>query len=129
MEKNFETFFGLLYSLEAFPNLIIPILGSLLNIKYGLRFMYVIYGSTIFLGQLFVCIGMEYKSFILMLIGRGIYGLGYQTVVICKNQILINWFFKTEVALPISISLCITDFSKFMSFYISPRVVEYVRNF
>ena len=91
--------------------------------------MYVLNGLSIVLGQLLVSIGVSKKSWRFMIAGRFLFGLGYQTTVMCKNQMIIKWFLKSEVSLPMSITLCITDLSKFLCFLISPRVITFVNKF
>jgi len=127
--NHYEIYFGILYSVVALPNFIVPYFGSFLNIKLGLRFMYIINGSFIMIGQFFVSLGVTYKSINTLIIGRFLFGLGYQTTVMCKNQMIIKWFLKSEVSLPMSITLCITDLSKFLCFLISPRVITFVNKF
>ena len=124
--EKYEMYFGLLYSAVALPNLIVPFIGSLLNIKLGLRFMFMINGSFIMIGQFIVFIGISNKSIITMITGRFIYGLGYQNTVICKNQMIIKWFFSHELSIPITITLSLSDLSKFFCFFVSPRVISFV---
>ena len=59
-----------------------------------------------------------------MIIGRGIYGLGYQMVCICKNIFLTHWFFKSDVSLPFSLCQCTIDITKFICFYFSPKIIN-----
>lgn len=124
--EDFELYFGILYSVVSLPNLVMPFIGWMLNVRFGLPLMYVLYGSTIMIGQFFIAIGCQYRSIITMIIGRAIFGLGYQLVCNCKNIFILNWFFKSDVAFPFSICQCVIDLTKFMCFYLSPRIAKFV---
>jgi len=125
--EEFELYFGLLYSVVSLPNLIMPFFGWMLNVRFGLPLMYGIYGSFIMIGQFILSMGCHYRSIVPMIIGRFIFGLGFQLVCTCKNQMLMHWFYKREVALPFSICQMVIDIAKFLSFYISPRILSNVK--
>lgn len=110
----------------SLPNLIMPIFGWLLNVRFGFQLMYVFYGSFIMFGQLILSLGCYYRAIIPMIIGRTIYGCGFQMVNTCKNQMIMHWFYKGEVALPFSICQMVIDFMKFSCFYITPRILNTV---
>lgn len=124
--EDFEFYFGILYSVTSLPNIIMPFFGWMLNARLGIPFMYVIYGSFIMIGQFILCLGCQYRSIFVMIIGRTIFGLGYQLLCTCKNQMLMHWFFKNDVSFPFGLCQGVIDFSKFMCFYLSPRIVKTV---
>lgn len=78
-------------------------------------------------GQLILSLGCQYRSIVPMIIGRGIYGLGFQMINICKNQLLISWFDKKEVGLAFSLGQMVIDITKLMCFYITPQLLNQVR--
>jgi hypothetical protein len=88
--------------------------------------MYVINGSFLVIGQFIVCMGVTYKSIITMIFGRLIFGIGFQTTIMCKTMMIIRWFLKSHLSVPMSVTLAISDLSKFLCFLISPRIIKFV---
>jgi MFS family permease len=58
-----------MYSVYTLPNTILPLLGGLLICKFGYRFMFLIFGLLVFLGQFFLAIGCSFNSFPIMVFG------------------------------------------------------------
>lgn len=66
----------MLYSLYAFPNIIIPLLGGILIDKFGARIVLVLTASICVLGQFVFSMGGMENLFSVMLMGRIIFGVG-----------------------------------------------------
>ena len=60
--------------------------------------MTIIFVFIIIFGQLLVCIGYSLKVFVLMIIGRMIFGIGGESVNICINTILTKWFQNSNLS-------------------------------
>ncbi len=59
----------IMYSVYTLPNTILPLLGGLLIYKFGYRFMFLIFGLLVFIGQFFIAIGCSFNSFPIMVFG------------------------------------------------------------
>ena len=123
---DFELYFGILYSVTSLPNLIFPLIGWYFNVRCGIAFMYVIYAALIMIGQLVLTLGCQYRSILPMIIGRMIFGMGFQMIHICKNQMLIAWFYKSELGFAFSIPQMTVDLTKFGCFFICPIILKTV---
>ena len=123
---EFEVYFGILYSIVSLPNLVFPFIGWMLNVRFGIALMYVIYAAFIMIGQLVLALGFQYRCIMPMILGRMIFGLGFQMMSICRNQMLIHWFYKGEVGICFGIAQMIVDLTKFSCFYINPLILNSV---
>ena len=65
-----------MYSLYAFPNVIIPLFGGILIDKFAARTILVITALLCVLGQIVFGLGGWLNKFTIMLIGRAIFGIG-----------------------------------------------------
>jgi len=50
-EKRFEKYFGLMYSVYSMPNIILPLVGGLLVDAVGYRYMNIVFGVCLLIGQ------------------------------------------------------------------------------
>ena len=48
------------------------------------------------------------NSISIMLIGRVVFGIGGESVTICQAAILVKWFFKSSISLPLGLTLTIS---------------------
>jgi MFS family permease len=77
-----STEYGLLYTVYAAPNTILPLFGGILVDKIGTRNALIIFYTFLVLGQGIFMIGGYRKNFHLMLVGRTIYGLGCESIYV-----------------------------------------------
>ena len=129
LKDSFDYYFSLLYSLYSLPNIILPFIAGLLIIKFGNRSMYIVFGSLITIGQLIFAIGCKNSSIKTMLVGRFIFGLGGESINISKNEMIVKWFYKSQMALPYGLSISISRMLTVLNNILSPRLVESVFNF
>ena len=74
--------YGLLYSIYAIPNTILPLIGGLLLDKLGVRVCLIFFSLTLCLGQGVFMLGGYRKDYRLMMIGRGIFGIGCESMYV-----------------------------------------------
>jgi len=72
--------FNMLYSIYSLPNIILPFFGGMLIDKIGVRVSILIFSTILILGQGIVVIGGYSLSYYTMLIGRGIFGMGSESL-------------------------------------------------
>jgi len=109
------------------PNIILPFIGGLLILKFGNRTMYIVLGALIMLGQLIFAIGCSYTSMNIMLLGRIIFGLGGETLNICQNSMIVKWFYKSNIALPLGLTISVSRLGSVLNDIASPRLVADVK--
>jgi MFS family permease len=123
--NNFEYYFGLLYSLYSLPNIILPFIGGLLVMKYGIRKMYMVFGGFIMIGQLVFALGCQHSSIGVMLLGRIIFGFGGECLNICQNAMIVKWFYKSEIALPLGLTISVSRLGSVLNDVASPRLIQH----
>ena len=126
--KDFEYYFGLMYSLYNVPNIFMPIIGGILAAKFGSHSMYLVFSILIVIGQFILCMGCSYNSMAIFLIGRTIYGLGSECISITQISILVKWFGRSELGLPTTIIISFGRLTGALNDITSPMLVEKVRN-
>lgn len=71
-----ETTFNLLYSLYAFPNVVVPLFGGMLIDTKGPRLALLLTAGLCVIGQLIFSVGGLKNIWFVMLAGRVVFGLG-----------------------------------------------------
>ncbi len=120
--QEFEYNFGLLYSLYSMPNIILPFIGGILMLNFGVRFVHIVCATLIALGQLTFACGCRFEDMFAMLIGRTIFGLGGETINVTLNALVVKWFYKSSIALPLGLAISIARFGSVLNDVISPRI-------
>ena len=99
--------YGLLYTVYAIPNCILPLVGGILLDKIGTRNGLILFTVILAAGQgIFMWGGYE-ESFQLMLIGRMIFGIGCESMYVAQSSIVSSWFINYELPVAISLISCI----------------------
>lgn len=105
LENEFEYYFNLMYAVYSLPNIILPFIGGILIIKLGSCLMYFIFGLLILIGQIVFSCGIFYDSIYTVLIGRFIFGLGGECLGLPQNSMIVKWFPKSQLGLPLGLSV------------------------
>ena len=74
------TVYSLLYSVYAFPNMIIPLFSGVIILKFGKGNSVILFTFLVVLGQFIMIFGPMYDIYYLCVIGRGIFGIGCETM-------------------------------------------------
>ena len=83
--------YELLYTIYAFPNIILPFFGGVLVDKFGTRVTLMGFGILITVAQCVFALGCNLHMFWLMLAARALYALGGETITVAQNVILTDW--------------------------------------
>src|SRR5688572_13303601 len=84
--------YGVIQSSVSLVNTIIPILGGLFIDTFGTSTGSILATSLIAIGNILVALSTNLRSFVIMVIGRILYGIGSGTIVIVQVAILSHWF-------------------------------------
>lgn len=123
---NPEFAFNLLYSVYAFPNIILPFIGGILADKLGDGVMTMVFCFAIVLGQFLLFTGIRAGSIAWMIIGRFVFGLGGEAINITIKTILYKWFHGSELSLALSLNISLARSASVFSFYFSPNLLSKV---
>lgn len=113
--------YGLLFSFYYLPNFIMVLIGGLLLDRIGIRRAGGLFVSLCALG-VFLTASASGISFPVMLIGRLIYGLGSESLIITQNKILAKWFRGKELALAFGLNLMVARLGTFAALNSAARI-------
>ncbi|MFQ5664327.1 MAG: MFS transporter [Terriglobia bacterium] len=114
---------GMMYSFYSWPNLVMVFIGGFLIDRFGTRKMSLLFSVLIVLGATLVAAA---PTFWLMLVGRTIFGIGAESLIICQSAILAKWFKGKELALAFGLALTIMRLGTWLSFNTEPAIAEYL---
>jgi MFS family permease len=118
---NFETYFSLLYTIPAFPNIILPFFGGYFVDTLGAYKCMVAFISIIATGHVVFAFGLSIKSWPIMFLGRAIFGIGETSNSVANSTILADWFGGGgELALAFGLNLSISRLSSVVNNLVSP---------
>jgi MFS family permease len=142
--------YGLLFSAYAFANvfLVMVLLAGVMVDKLGLRASGIFYGFCCFLGAFLTALGAwkglpgllgpAYEGlhrFIkpewspelkIMLLGRTIYGIGAEAILLVNNKVLARWFKGKELAFAYGVNLTIMRLGTFLALNLQARAVGWM---
>jgi len=96
-----------LYSIYSFPNMILPLFGGIFVDKIGIRTGLIMFTVILTIGQGVFTIGGYKDSYLIMMIGRFIFGLGGESMTVCQSAIVASWFQGKELSFAFGINLSI----------------------
>ncbi len=111
--------YGLLFSYYSMPNLVMVLLGGILLDKVGIRRAGTLFAALCAIGVFLTASG---PSFFLMLMGRFIFGLGAESLLITKTKILSKWFKGKELALGFALALSVARLGTIAAHNSSARI-------
>lgn len=84
--------FSLLYSVASAPNLVSNIFAAWIIDRVGLGLSAVLFSAQVFIG-VFVCyLGIVMEKFQLLLVGRFLFGIGFDTTFLTQTMAVERWF-------------------------------------
>lgn len=111
--------YGLLFSYYSLPNLVMVLVGGILLDRIGIRKAGNLFTALCAIGVLLTAAG---PSFPIMLLGRFIFGLGAESLLITKTKILSKWFKGKELALGFALALSIARLGTIAAHNTSARI-------
>ncbi len=102
-----NTKFGLLATFYSLPNLLflVVVAGFLLD-RIGVRKAGTLYAFLILFGSLLTTIGAG-RSFVLMLVGRAVFGIGSEAAILVTNKVLARWFKGRELGFAFGLNITV----------------------
>lgn len=122
--SNYPTLFSLLYSVYSLPNIILPFFGGYFVDRFGINICLTVFSVCISIGQLILTIGVSFKSWPLMYLGRAIFGLGGENLGVASSAMLAIWFKDKELALAFGLNLSISRLGSVLNNVLSPRLMS-----
>lgn len=113
---------GLLYSIASAPTAVFTPMSSLLAEYIGLNSAAVLFSATIFYGILICYIGVETDNFILLVVGRGFFGLAYESAYVVQASAIEKWFTGRFLSMGFAFSRCLCYLLSSSAAYFLPLV-------
>lgn len=123
-DAEFEYHLNLLYTVYSAPNIVLPfIVGRALD-KYGSRSFLVGLSLLMCLGQTIFAFGVTGRSWMWMMIGRLIFGLGGESLAVAQSRLVTEWFLGRELGVAIGLNLSIARIGTVFNNNASPRIAN-----
>ena len=110
---------GMLYAVYALPNIILVFFGGVAADKLGVRMAALIFVSLVIIGAIIVAAA---PNFIIMLLGRFIFGCGQESLTVTQSRVMGRWFRGKELALSFGFSLTVARAGTWAAFIFLPYV-------
>jgi len=117
--EDYEKDFALMYSLYAFPNIILPFFGGYFVDTFGCLTSCLVSTGLLCTGQCVVAVGFGIKSWPLVLSGRVIFALGGENLIVASSALLADWFIGKELAFAFGVNLALSRVGSVINNYLS----------
>eukprot|EP00039_Didymoeca_costata_P016515 m.297845 g.297845 ORF g.297845 m.297845 type:complete len:690 (-) comp16404_c0_seq4:67-2136(-) len=118
--SRWQTWYGMLYSVYSFPNIVLPFFGGFLVDRLGVLRMLVVFNVTLCAGQLLFALGGSLKSIPVMLAGRVLFGFGGENLTVAQSALIAVWFKNKELAFSLGLCLSLSRLGSVANNFISP---------
>lgn len=119
--------FDLLYSVYSIPNVILPIIGGLLTKMLGVKLGIIIFSFLSLQGQVVFTLGVFWKDYRSMILGRVIYSLGAENLYIAQLAMAVQLFSKQELTFVLGWNNSVTYFANVINGLFTPYLYYYTR--
>jgi MFS family permease len=132
---------GLLYSIYSVPNIVMVFIGGYVVDRIGTRLGGLLYAVTVFIGTVITALAPSLHwmptiimshlphgwtvEFAWMLVGRFIFGLGSESLIVAQSTILARWFKGHELAFAFGINLTVSRMGTFAAFMTFGWIAEH----
>lgn len=117
--------FDLLYSTYSIPNIILPLIGGCLIKVFGVRSSIIIFASLVLQGHVVFCLGVIWKDYTSMIIGRVIYALGGESLYVAQLALAVQSFSKRELTFVLGWNNSITYLANVINGLVTPSIYQY----
>jgi len=117
--------YNLLYTLYSLPNIVLALVGGLFIDKIGIRISMMFFSFLTIIGQVFVTLGAAHLSFPGLLVGRLLFGIGEESLIVGLHTMIAKWFKGKELAFAFGINLTVSRLSSSCNSFFTPRIYEW----
>jgi MFS family permease len=115
---------GVLYSVYTFPNIGVVLLGGYLIDRVGLRITAVMFTSLVVAGSMLMSMADFFGAYWLAVVGRLVYGLGGESVYVCADAILCEYFDQGQLSIAMTLQAAFLNLGDLVTFSALPRISE-----
>lgn len=103
---------GLLNAIYSFPNIIMVLVGGLIIDRIGTRTSVLIFTTLIMLGSIITAVT---GNIIVMSVGRLIFGLGAESMIVAITTVIARWFKGKELSFAFGLNLTVARLGSFLA--------------
>jgi MFS family permease len=115
---------GLLYAVYTLPNVVVVIFGGLLIDRIGLRITTLMFAALVVLGAALLAVSVFYRSFPMAVAARTIYGLGNESMFVCADAILCDWFDHGALSRVMSLQSTVLNLGDLVTYAVLPTISD-----
>lgn len=119
---------GFLYAIYALPNILFSPMSGYFMEKAGLVVSSLSFTGLVFLGHLVVTIGIYFRNYPIVVLGRGLYGIGGEGLVILQPTVNEFWFSGSMLSLSNGLCQSINFAGIMLGNYLVPKYFSSTRN-
>jgi MFS family permease len=105
---------------------ILPLFGGFLTDRFGASKCVFFFLSLCILGQAIFALGISFKSFGLVLLGRTCFGLGGESLTVAESTLLAQFFEGKEIAFAMGINLTVARLGSVLNDNLSPLIARHL---
>jgi hypothetical protein len=125
-KENFESKFQLMFSLAHLPGAVLPLFTGFLFKWFGGRLCLLMLSSICLMGQIMTSLGVQIENWFVTLIGRFIFGLGFESLFATNQAFLSVWFKERELGMALGITSAASYVGFLLSLVIGPIIANRV---
>ena len=91
------TTYGLLYTVYSTPNWVLPVFTGIIINGMGKGRSVIVFAGLCFLGNVIMILGPLIPNYWLLVVGRAVFGIGSETVMVMQSIWVNDWFFGKEL--------------------------------
>ncbi len=110
----------MLYSIYSIPVILFVVLGGVLADKLGVRKAAILFSGLFALGTVLTAS----ENYVIMLIGRFLFGIGAECYYVVMNKILAKWFKDRGLAMAFGINLFLCRGGTYAAFFALPWIAD-----
>ncbi len=103
---------GLLQAIYSFPNIVMVLIGGLIIDRIGSRKAVLIFTFLIFIGAVITSL---FGNIVTMVIGRFIFGMGAESMIVAITTIIAQWFKGKELSFAFGLNLTVARLGSFLA--------------
>lgn len=120
----YETYFSLMYTVYATPNVILPFFGGFFVDRFGVRLCLLTFASLIAAGQAVFSLGLSMKSWEVIFLGRLLFGFGGESLSVASSALVADWFRGRELAFAFGVNLAVAKLGSVINNMMSPYLAQ-----
>ncbi|MFQ6082090.1 MAG: MFS transporter [Candidatus Aminicenantia bacterium] len=117
---------GTTYSAYSIAAIFSVLLGGLLIDRIGTRRASLLFSMLVVLGAVIVALA---NNIYMIYIGRVIFGMGSESLIVCQSSILARWFKGKELALAFGVALTLSRLGTIFSFNVEASIASHFNSY